>query len=555
MGHTLPKLRADLTIRPQETKSGKVFIVKDAVSGRFFRFGEAEGFILRQLDGETSLDVIRRRAREELGGEVEPEVLIAFIKELRSGGILVDENGSSQDNRSRNRRIRGNILFLRFKIFDPTWAFDHLSNFVRFCFTPYFIIFSAILILLAMGEVLIYSADLSAELRALMQASSIPLYVFFALFTVALHEFAHGLTCRYFGGDVHEIGFLLIYFQPALYCNVSDAWLFPEKSKRLWVSFAGPYFELFVWAVAVFTWRATEPDTFINQCALIVTAVSGVKTLFNFNPLIKLDGYYLLSDFLEIPNLRMKSFRMVGDLLRKVTGRLQPGAVEESRRDRIVCLAYGLVASAGSIAVIGSLALTAFKYLGAEGGSILLAVPVVFGLCMRIRLTMSRMFHRTRTSSSEDEDDEDLQTNSSSRPSDASSSPGKASAQPGHGYLGWAALAACAMLVLCALAGWPKQVFALNRAKNVSPAALTTKKDGAVKAHLKHPDRMSARRRPSFGAESVAAEARARNRAEYAQRKLDRARLLFTEGLITSEMLASMEAETAGAVDASKVLR
>src|SRR5438045_9659583 len=96
------------------------------------------------------------------------------------------------------------------------------------------------------------------------------------------------------------MGCALIFLQPAFYCNVSDGWLFPGKSKRLWVGFAGPYFELFLWSLAVLIWRATEPDTWINFVTLSVMATSGLKTLLNFSPLIKLDGYYLLSDYLEI---------------------------------------------------------------------------------------------------------------------------------------------------------------------------------------------------------------------------------------------------------------
>ena len=104
------------------------------------------------------------------------------------------------------------------------------------------------------------------------------------------HELAHGLTCKRFGGSVHEIGMLLIYLQPAMYCNVSDAWLFPEKRKRLLVTLAGAWFEVLCWAFATLFWRLTEPGTIPNFLALVVATTLGIKSLFNLNPLIKLDG-------------------------------------------------------------------------------------------------------------------------------------------------------------------------------------------------------------------------------------------------------------------------
>src|SRR5262249_39327800 len=117
------------------------------------------------------------------------------------------------------------------------------------------------------------------------------------------HEFAHGLTCKHFGGEVHEVGFLLMFFMPCLFCNVSDAWLFREKSKRLCVTLAGGCCDLCLWAVAVFICRLTLADHVLNYLAYVVFGVLGFRIFFNFNPLLKLDGYYLLSDFLEVPNL------------------------------------------------------------------------------------------------------------------------------------------------------------------------------------------------------------------------------------------------------------
>jgi hypothetical protein len=122
-----------------------------------------------------------------------------------------------------------------------------------------------------------------------------------------LHEFAHGLTCKHHGGEVREIGVLLLFFMPCLYCNVSDAWLFKEKSKRLAVALAGGYFELFLWSLAAFVWRLALPGTLPHQLAFVVVTVCGVGTLLSFNPLLKLDGYYLLSDGLEVPNLQRRA--------------------------------------------------------------------------------------------------------------------------------------------------------------------------------------------------------------------------------------------------------
>ncbi len=102
----------------------------------------------------------------------------------------------------------------------------------------------------------------------------------------------------------------------------------------MWVTFAGGYFELFLWAMAVFVWRLTIPDTLINYLAFIVLTLSGIDSLFNFNPLIKLDGYYLLSDLMEIPNLRQRSFdHTMGRLRRLLWGAPQPERPERPAAD------------------------------------------------------------------------------------------------------------------------------------------------------------------------------------------------------------------------------
>lgn len=401
---TCPKLRNDLIVSRQQTAGETYFVVKDPVRGTYFRFREAEHFITEQFDGETSLETVQQRAEEEFGATLTIETLQSFVLNLSKSGFL--ETGRRSEWSSRKRGVRGNLLYLRFQAFDPDRLFTRLARKVRFFHTPYFIIFSAALILAAMGVTITHWSDVSQDVDRLYQLSAIPLIIVTVFLVVAAHEFAHGLTCKHFGGEVHEIGFMLIYFQPALYCNVSDAWLFPEKSRRLWVGFAGPFFELFLWALATFLWLITDVDTLINFLALIVMTSSGIKTLFNFNPLIKLDGYYLLSDYLEMPNLRKRAFRYIGDGIKRLSGVAVPETESPTSRERRVYMIYGLIATVTSFSLIALILVQAGKVLIELNQPILLTLFIGL-LGLRVRQRLRRLFSR-----SEDPDEEEGLTSS-----------------------------------------------------------------------------------------------------------------------------------------------
>src|SRR5262245_55737810 len=310
------KLRTDLLVS-RHGEGGKAFVViKDPEAERFCRFGETEHFITRQLDGATSLEEVRRRVEERMGTAPSLETLQQFVERLRGLGLVTDAGTQPRLLARRRGRVAGDLFYLRFKAFDPDRLFERLTPAVRPLFTPTFLVVSATLILCALGVTVGHWGQMSRELRGLLRFESIALAWVICLLVIVAHEFAHGLTCKHFGGRVREIGFLLIYFQPAFYCNVSDAWLFPKKSHRLWVTFAGAYFEMFLWALATLFWRVTEPGNTLNYLALVVAATSAIKSFFNMNPLIKLDGYYLLSDWLGTPDLRARSPASRGACLR-----------------------------------------------------------------------------------------------------------------------------------------------------------------------------------------------------------------------------------------------
>jgi len=345
-------LRQDLVFSQREADEGVVFVVKEPSSGRFFRIGEVEHFIARQFDGATPLETVRRRVEERFGAPLTPETLQSFIQKLWGRGLLELDPSRAPIPRPAGGRIRGNLLYLRLKAFDPDRALEAILRRTRWVFTPAFLTVCALGFAAALGITLANASEVARALQALSIFESLVLAWLTLFGTVAIHELAHGLTCKYFGGRVHEMGFMLLYFQPALYCNVSDAWLFPERSKRLWVGFAGVYSDVTIWALATLLWRVLDPHTPVSQMALIVMATTGVKTFFNLNPLLKLDGYYLLSDYLEIPNLRPRAFAHLRARFRALWGATPTDGPEERRRERWIYLVYGLAAGAFSLLVL-----------------------------------------------------------------------------------------------------------------------------------------------------------------------------------------------------------
>ncbi|MBI2430277.1 MAG: efflux RND transporter periplasmic adaptor subunit [Ignavibacteriales bacterium] len=404
-----PKLRGDVTASRQQNAGDVTYVLKDPLSGKFFRCGEAEKFIAEQCDGKTSVDAILRRTKEKFNAPLSAELLQSFLNNLEKNNLLETDETLKKVGKKK-KRINGNLLYLRFEAFDPDSFFTRIGPIVKPFFTKQFIVFSSTTILLAVLILLNDWGQFSQDLSRLYQFSSIPLFMFLTFIVISLHECAHGLTCKYFGGEVHEMGFMLIYFQPAFYCNVSDAWLFPEKAKRLWVSFAGPYFELFLWSLAVLMWSVTAADTWVNHFALIVMTGSGIKTLLNFNPFIKYDGYYLLSDYLRIPNLRKKSFRFVGAHIKKFIGLEYVLDESATARHRMIYFVYGSIASIGSFSLLAYVTVSLGDFLIQNQQPLALALATTL-LGVRFRKKFRRLFGGSNAlDDEEDFGDSDQQT-------------------------------------------------------------------------------------------------------------------------------------------------
>ena len=318
------RMRADLLMQRQRWQGREYWTIKDPLTLRYYRFEDEEFAILEMLDGRASVEDIRERfearfAPQRLsGGQLQH--LLAMLH--RSNLLLSDAPGQGEQLhvRAAVRRwkerlaLAASFLAIRFRGFDPDRALAWLDRRVGWLFSLPALCGATALVLTALALI---AAEFDAfrgrlpEFEAFFAASNWLWLAAVLCVTKILHEFGHGLACKRFGGECHEMGVMLLVFTPCLYCNVTDSWMIPSRWRRAAVGAAGMYIELILAALATFVWWFSEPGL-INHLALNVMFVCSVSTLvFNANPLMRFDGYYILSDLVEIPNLRQKSAAVI----------------------------------------------------------------------------------------------------------------------------------------------------------------------------------------------------------------------------------------------------
>ncbi|HEV3436229.1 MAG TPA: site-2 protease family protein, partial [Gemmata sp.] len=322
------KVRPDLQIFAQKYEGKTYHVVKDPVCLRYYRFNQQEYFVFQLFSGDHTLEQVRDRFEDEFKPHrLEYQDLEAFARQLVTAGLVQHEQqGAGKhlfERRAKQRRLKRfsaitNILYLKIPVFDPdrilTWMFGYLW----WIFTPMCFACCIGLMLAAIGQVAIHFDTFYSKLPAYQEFFSLNsvLYMWISLGVVKIiHEFGHGLSCKAFGGESHEMGVLLMCLSPALYCNVTDAWTLADKWKRIIISFAGIFVELVIAATATFVWWYSPQYPVVNNIALCVMVLCSVSTVvFNANPLMRFDGYYIMADWLEIPNLREKANRFLNNL-------------------------------------------------------------------------------------------------------------------------------------------------------------------------------------------------------------------------------------------------
>ncbi len=317
-GHRVA-LRPHVVVRRQYFRGERYFVLHDPFSNQFFRVRpSAYEFIARLHIGRTVESVWHEcieTSPEEAPGQ---EQILRLLGQLHGANLLhsdIPPDTAKMFDRYEKRRVREarnkwlNLLFTRFPLFDPDSLLKRMLPLLRVVFS----VPGALIWLIVVGAGVKVVIDHAAEFGASAMDTLAPqnLLLLYAGTVIAkiVHEFGHACVCRRLGGEVHVMGVMLMIFTPLPYVDTTSSWSFRSRWARAFVGAAGMYAELFLAALAAFVWGATG-DGMIHDVAFNIIFVASVSTLiFNLNPLLRFDGYYILSDLLEIPNLQLRASR------------------------------------------------------------------------------------------------------------------------------------------------------------------------------------------------------------------------------------------------------
>lgn len=322
------KMRGDLTFDRQTYQGVEYWVVKEPVGQKYYQFPPHVFYLLRQLDGHQTIDQLQDNYHDEFAPKrITRQDLQQLLTRFHQDGLVVADVPSQgrellkRGQKNRRQELFGafsNILAIRYKGFDPEGILNWLIRWTWWLFTPTAAVIVAIMAAVALISVLINWTAFQARLPGFEQIfdpSNWYLLIGVLAVTKICHEFGHGLACKRLGGECHEIGFMLLVLTPCLYCNVSDSWRLPNKWHRAAIGAAGMYIEVLLASIATFVWWFAQPGLVQDICIRVMMISSISTLLFNGNPLLRFDGYYILSDLLEIPNLNQKSTKALTTLI------------------------------------------------------------------------------------------------------------------------------------------------------------------------------------------------------------------------------------------------
>jgi putative peptide zinc metalloprotease protein len=323
-----PRLRAHAQIHHHVYRGSNWYVLQDHSTGQMHRFSEEAYRIIGLMDGNTTLGRIWEAACESLGDNMPTqEEVIRLLSQLHRTDLLqTDMPPDIADLKERHESFERNRLLGQFKsplsmripLLDPERFLSATEFFPKLIFGWAAFIIWIVVVASASALAAFHWQELTSNLadRVLATENIFLLWLVYPI-VKTLHEFGHAYAVKRWGGEVHDMGVMLLVFVPIPYVDASAASAFRERHQRVIVGAAGIMAELLLASIAMFAWVNVEPGV-VRTLAFNVMIIAGVSTLlFNGNPLLRYDAYYMLSDYLEIPNLALRANRYLGYISRR----------------------------------------------------------------------------------------------------------------------------------------------------------------------------------------------------------------------------------------------
>ena len=358
-----PRLRSTAQVYRQHFRGQTWHVLRDPSSNQFSRLSETAYHFVGMLDGKRTVSQVWDLCCQELSdaaptqGEAIQLLAQLYGTNMLQANLPPDAAGLfSRYKQRRTREVQGylmNLLFARIPLLDPDRFLERWVGIVGCIFSWYG--FIAWLIILGTGFSFLAGrwGDLGRQAGSVLDPANLPLLTLSFWVVKAFHELGHGFACKKLGnaegtgGEVHTMGIMLLVFMPLPYVDDTSSWALRKKWRRAFVAAAGMYVELAIAAIAAIVWSRTSEGTTTHALAYNVMFIASVATLlFNANPLLRFDGYYILSDLLEIPNLQTRGKQYLYYLVKKFPwGVRNPLNPAHSRGEAIWFVFYGIAST------------------------------------------------------------------------------------------------------------------------------------------------------------------------------------------------------------------
>lgn len=365
-------LRQDLDVTRHVFRGVVHYVLQDPLTFSSHSFSVEDYSILSRLTVESTLEeTLDKLIESELVAAEDRELFYQFVFSMHRIGFLKlpVSDGDTLYKRFQARaeaKKKGRVssfLFMPVPLWNPDQFLSRTMPHVRhLCSTRAFKIWMAIVAFATV--VLIQSwSEFQRPVADIFSGENLPLLWLTLIGLKVIHEFGHAYACKYFGGHVPEMGVMLILFTPCAFVDASSSWTFKKKSERLMVCMAGMYVELFIAALALLAWSVTPPGILRECLHNIVLLASLVTVGFNVNPLMRYDGYYALTDLVEVPNLRSRSTDYATAVLKKWTLGVPVANRPDTSTMRMGLLTFGIASAVYKVVlVLGISVAIAFKF-------------------------------------------------------------------------------------------------------------------------------------------------------------------------------------------------